>query len=173
MELSRWSKCLGTLGLSLRCRSSKKLKSFGYWVHKVHLAPNLASQHGPVKKKNAQIRCCIDFHDLNNACLEDEFSLSNIDMLVDAIDGQSMFSFTVEVSGYNHIKMDMWFWKDCFSNSHGKLSLHGHVVWPKKCKPPTNERWSLFCAICYMTSLKIKLTTSFWSFEKSVNKQMI
>lgn len=90
----------------MRCRSSKKLKSFGYWVHKAHQAPNLASQHGPVKKKNAQIRCCIDFHDLNNACLEDEFPLSNIDMLVDAIDGQSMFSFTDEVSGYNHIKMD-------------------------------------------------------------------
>lgn len=27
----------------------------------------------PVKKKNGQIRCCIDFRDLNKACPKDEF----------------------------------------------------------------------------------------------------
>lgn len=40
-----------------------------------------------VKKKNGQIRCCIDFRDLNQAYPKDEFPLPNIDMLGDAIVG--------------------------------------------------------------------------------------
>lgn len=43
----------------------------------------------PVKKKNGQILCCIDFRDLNKACLKDEFPLRNIDILVDATAGHS------------------------------------------------------------------------------------
>lgn len=35
-------------------------------------------------KNNEQIFCCIDFRDLNKACLKDEFLFLNIDMLVDA-----------------------------------------------------------------------------------------
>lgn len=41
----------------------------------------------PVKKKNGQIRCCIDFRDLNKACPKNEFPLPHIDMLVDAAAG--------------------------------------------------------------------------------------
>lgn len=36
-----------------------------------------------VEKKNGQIRCCIDFHDLKKVC-KDDFSLAIIDMLIDA-----------------------------------------------------------------------------------------
>lgn len=43
------------------------------------------------KKKNGQVWCCIDFCDLNKACPEDEFSLSNIDILVEASDGHPIF----------------------------------------------------------------------------------
>lgn len=53
-----------------------------------------------VKKKNWQIRCCIEFRVLNKVCPEDEFSLSNIDMLVDATADHSMFFFLDRVSGY-------------------------------------------------------------------------
>lgn len=38
----------------------------------------------PVKKKNGQIRICIDFRDLNNACPKDEFPLPITELLVDA-----------------------------------------------------------------------------------------
>ncbi|XP_072080990.1 uncharacterized protein [Arachis hypogaea] len=33
----------------------------------------------PVKKKNGQIRCCVDFRDLNKACPKDDFLLPDVD----------------------------------------------------------------------------------------------
>ena len=48
----------------------------------------------PVKKKNDQIRCRVDFRNLNKACLKDEFPLSNMDLLIDSAAGSAMFSFT-------------------------------------------------------------------------------
>ena len=43
------------------------------------------------KKKGGQIRICVDFRDLNKACLKDEFPLSNVDILVDAVAGHEHF----------------------------------------------------------------------------------
>ena len=59
----------------------------------------------PVKKKNGQIRCCVDFRNLNRVCFKDEFQLPNIDLLIDSAVGSSMFSFMGGFSGYNQIKM--------------------------------------------------------------------
>jgi len=42
---------------------------------------------------------------LNKACLKDEFSLPNIDLLVDSATGNSMFSFMDGYSRYNQICM--------------------------------------------------------------------
>ena len=58
-----------------------------------------------VKKKNGQIRCCVNFCNLNKACPKDEFPLPNIDLLVDSAVGSSMFSFMDGYSGYNQIHM--------------------------------------------------------------------
>ena len=58
-----------------------------------------------MKKKNGQIRCCVDFCNLNKACPKDEFHLPNIDLLVDSTAGSSMFSFMDRYSGYNQIRM--------------------------------------------------------------------
>ena len=58
-----------------------------------------------MKKKNGQIRYCVDFRNLNKAHLKDEFPLPNIDLLVDPAIGNSMFSFMVGYSGYNQILM--------------------------------------------------------------------
>ena len=55
----------------------------------------------PVKKKNRQIRCCVDFRNLNRACSKDEFSLLNMDLLIDSAVGSTMFSFMDGFSGYN------------------------------------------------------------------------
>ena len=55
----------------------------------------------PVKKKNGQIRCCVDFRNLNKACPKDEFPLSNMDLLIDFAAGNAMFSFMDGFSGYN------------------------------------------------------------------------
>jgi len=54
-----------------------------------------------VKKKNRQIRCCVDFKNLNRACPKDEFPLPNMDLLIDSATGSAMFSFMDEFSGYN------------------------------------------------------------------------
>ena len=59
----------------------------------------------PVKKKNGQIRCCVDYRNLNRACLKDEFSLSNMDLLIDFAAGSVMFSFMDGFSRYNKIRM--------------------------------------------------------------------
>ena len=48
----------------------------------------------------------MDFRDLNKACPKDDFSLPNLDMLVDTIANHEMFSFMDGFSRYNQIKMD-------------------------------------------------------------------
>jgi hypothetical protein len=58
-----------------------------------------------VKKKNGQIRCCVDFRNLNKACPKDEFPLPNMDLLIDSAAGHAMFSFMDGFSGYNQIRM--------------------------------------------------------------------
>ena len=67
--------------------------------------PKWLSNIVPVKKKNGQIRCCVDFRNLNKACPKDEFLLPNIDLLVDSAARSSMFSFMDGYSGYNQIRM--------------------------------------------------------------------
>ena len=59
----------------------------------------------PVKKKNWQIRCCVDFRNLNKVCPEDEFPLPNMDLLIDYAARNSMFSFMDGFSRYNQIRM--------------------------------------------------------------------
>ena len=81
----------------------KKLLTVGFIKPIQH--PKWLSNIVPVKKKNGQIRCCVDFRNLNKACPKDEFLLPNIDLLVDSVAGSSMFSFMDGYSGYNQIRM--------------------------------------------------------------------
>ena len=67
--------------------------------------PKWLSNIVPVKKKNGQIRCCVDFCNLNKACPKDEFPLPNVDLLVDSAAKNSMFSVMDGYSGYNQIHM--------------------------------------------------------------------
>ncbi|KAI4347824.1 hypothetical protein L6164_008603 [Bauhinia variegata] len=86
-----------------------------------------------MKKKIENIKCCVDFYDLNNLCPKDDFLLPNIDALVDAIVGHEYFSFMDGFSGYNQIKMAKdHVEKTTFHTSFGELSLCGHVVWAKE-----------------------------------------
>ena len=59
-----------------------------------------------VKKENDKWRLCIDFTDVNRACLKDSFPLSRIDLIVDATAGHELLSFMDAFSGYNQISMD-------------------------------------------------------------------
>ena len=60
----------------------------------------------PVKKKNGQIRVCVDFCDLNNACPKDDFPLPITEVMVDATTGHEALSFMDGSSGYNQIQMN-------------------------------------------------------------------
>ena len=67
--------------------------------------PRWLSNIVPVKNKNSQIRCCVDFRNLNKACPKDEFPLPNMNLLIDSVAGSAMFSFMDGFSGYNQIRM--------------------------------------------------------------------
>jgi hypothetical protein len=55
--------------------------------------PTWVSSIVPVKKKNWQIRICVDFRDLNKACLKDDFSIPISEILTDSTMGYEIFSF--------------------------------------------------------------------------------
>ena len=59
-----------------------------------------------VKKANGKWRLCIDFTDINKACLKDSFPLLRIDLIVDATAGHELLSFMDAFSGYNQISID-------------------------------------------------------------------
>ena len=59
----------------------------------------------PVKKKNGQIRVCVDFRDLNKAHPKDDFPLPIIELMVDATTGHEAMSFMDGSFGYNQIRM--------------------------------------------------------------------
>jgi hypothetical protein len=56
-----------------------------------------------VLKKNGKWRICIDFTNLNKACLKDDYPLPRIDTLVDAAVGLEMMSMLDCFSGYHQI----------------------------------------------------------------------
>ena len=55
----------------------------------------------PMKKKNRQIQCCVDFRNLNRICSKDEFPLLNMDLLIDSAIGNAMFFFMDGFNVYN------------------------------------------------------------------------
>ena len=61
--------------------------------------PRWLSDIVPVKKKNGQIRCYVDFRNLNKACPKDEFPLPNMDLLIDSAARNAMFSWLRAICG--------------------------------------------------------------------------
>ncbi|KAL0445564.1 UNVERIFIED_CONTAM: Transposon Tf2-11 polyprotein [Sesamum latifolium] len=58
-----------------------------------------------VRKKNGQIRVCVDFRDLNNACPKDDFPLPIAELMIDTTTGHEVLFFMDGSSGYNQIRM--------------------------------------------------------------------
>lgn len=59
----------------------------------------------PVQKKNVHIRVCIDYRDLNNTYLNDDFPFPLIKLLVNSTTGYEALSFMDGYSRYNQIQM--------------------------------------------------------------------
>ena len=57
----------------------------------------------PVRKKNGEIRICIDFRNLNKASLKDNYPLPKMDTILQNIVGSQIMSMLDGFSGYNHI----------------------------------------------------------------------
>ena len=92
--------------------------------------PRWLSNIVPMKKKNSQIRRCVDFRNLNKAYPKDEFPLPNMDLLIDSTAGSAMFSFMDGFNVYNQIRMTLKdVEKTAFRTPMGNLY---HTV--KKCK---------------------------------------
>ena len=61
----------------------------------------------PITKPTRKIQVCINFHDINNPCPKDDFSLPNIDMIVDSITNHDMLPFMDGFFGYNQILINL------------------------------------------------------------------
>ncbi|XP_070015187.1 uncharacterized protein [Nicotiana sylvestris] len=61
--------------------------------------PTWVSSIVPVRKKNGQIRVCVNFRDLNNACLKDEFPLPIPELMIDATTGYAVMPFGLKNAG--------------------------------------------------------------------------
>lgn len=59
-----------------------------------------------VKKSNEKWRMCVDFTNLNKACLNNSFPLPRIDALVHFTSGHVLLSFLDAFSGNNQIQME-------------------------------------------------------------------
>jgi hypothetical protein len=58
-----------------------------------------------VPKPKGAMRVCINFTDLNKACLKDPFLLPRIDQIVDSTAGCNLLYFLDAFSSYHQIKM--------------------------------------------------------------------
>jgi len=56
-----------------------------------------------VRKKNRDIRICIDFRNLNKACQKDNFPLPPMEQILQAVAGLELMSFLDGFSGYNQV----------------------------------------------------------------------
>ena len=57
----------------------------------------------PVRKKNGEIRICIDFRNLNKASLKDNYPLPKMDHILQQVVGSTRISLLDGFSGYNQI----------------------------------------------------------------------
>jgi len=67
----------------------------------------MGSQSGPSKKKNGEIRLCIDFKNLNRVSLKDNYPLPKMDHILQRVVGSQRISILDGFSGYNQILVDL------------------------------------------------------------------
>ena len=94
--------------------------------------PDWLSNVVMVKKSNEKWNMCMDFTDLNKACLNDNFLLSIINRLVDVSSKNKVLCLMDAFNGYNQILI---YPKDQEKTYHYKrwaLLLQGNAFWFKE-----------------------------------------
>jgi hypothetical protein len=85
---------------TIKAEVEKLLKSgFIYPVPLMEWVSNIVL----VTKKQGTICVCVDYRDLNKACLKDNYPMPFIDQIIDNCAGSVIFSFMDGFSGYNQI----------------------------------------------------------------------
>ena len=59
----------------------------------------------PVRKKNGEIKLCVDFQNLNRSSLKDNYPLPKIEQILQKVVGAQRISMVDGFSGYNQISM--------------------------------------------------------------------
>ena len=59
----------------------------------------------PVRKKNGEIRSCVDFWNLNSSSLKDNYPLPKIEQILQKVVGAQIISMIDGFLGYNQIAM--------------------------------------------------------------------
>ena len=59
----------------------------------------------PVRKKNGEIRICVDFRNLNRSSKKDNYPLSKMEHILQRVTGASRISMIDRFSSYNHISV--------------------------------------------------------------------
>ncbi|KAH9296663.1 hypothetical protein KI387_044243 [Taxus chinensis] len=67
--------------------------------HTIELDPDAK----PIRKKNGEIRLCVDFRDLNRASLKDHYPLPSMEQILQVVSGSERFSLLDGYSGYNQV----------------------------------------------------------------------
>lgn len=57
----------------------------------------------PIRKKNGEIRLCVDFRDLNQSSLKDHHPFASMEKLLAKVSGSERFSFLDGFSSYNQV----------------------------------------------------------------------
>jgi hypothetical protein len=87
---------------AIKVEVEKLLKSgFIYPVPLTEWVSNLVL----VAKKQGTIHVCVDYRDLNKACLKDNYPMPFIDQIIDNCVGSVIFSFMDGFFGYNQIEI--------------------------------------------------------------------
>jgi hypothetical protein len=79
----------------------------------------------PVNKKQGTIHMCMEFHELNKACLKDNFPTPLINHVIDECVGYEVFSFMDGFSRYNQIRIKL---EDQHKKKLFVLGEHSRIV---------------------------------------------
>lgn len=77
----------------------------------------------PVRKKNGELRLCVDFRDLNRSSLKDHHRLPSMEQILQFVSGAERFSLLDGYSGYNQILVkDEDQYKTTFTTKWGTMA---------------------------------------------------
>ena len=88
-----------------------------------------------VRKADGIMRMCVDFTDLNKACLKDSYPLPEIEQKIESLGGFKWKSFLDAYKGYHQVRMEKSDEdKDGVPQRKRNLLLHQNAIRDTKCR---------------------------------------